>query len=120
MLAYDDVKIYIVLRNAFRSSNLNNGTGFDMLLENFASRPYPVVKVSRNEMNSVMELLKIFTYSSGAQATANVNRMLFIVPATGSQALGPWLTGRTPAIFTARGPKNTHQPLALPITPYLG
>jgi hypothetical protein len=37
MLAYDDVKIYIVLRNAFRSSNLNNGTGFDMLLENFAS-----------------------------------------------------------------------------------
>ena len=48
---YDDVKTYIVLRNAFRSSNLNNGTGFDMLLENFASRSYPVVKVSRNEMN---------------------------------------------------------------------
>jgi hypothetical protein len=91
-----------------------------MLLENFASRPYPVVKVSRNEMNSVMELLKIFTYSSGAQATANVSRMLFIVPATGSQALGPWLTGRAPAIFTARGPKNTLQPLVLSITPYLG
>jgi hypothetical protein len=26
---YDDVKTYIVLRNAFRSSNLNNGTGFE-------------------------------------------------------------------------------------------